>query len=311
MPTEKRKRRTKSDVEKKRHPYKNGQRWCQICQAYKPAEEFGAQLTARCHEHWLIWNREKNRKRHAAHPEEDVQRAKRWREQNPKQAQINSRKQAARQKALGYPATKKWQKNNPDKVREGWRKNDKKWRTENPEKHQAAAHRKRVRRQGNNIGQHTGQELRTLQEQFNDTCLYCQKSKEAWDHIIPVSRGGTNFIWNMAPTCKPCNSSKHAQHPLEFLTQCHPTARGVEHIKNALHQHELLGNPARYKRNNYEKIASATLWDALEAVYRTKRKVTLANLDVTQFAASTFYRRIGSLPQINAMLIERCSCKEK
>jgi len=28
------------------------------------------------------------------------------------------------------------------------------------------------------------------------------------DHIIPASKGGTNTVWNMRPTCQPCNTKR-------------------------------------------------------------------------------------------------------
>ena len=31
------------------------------------------------------------------------------------------------------------------------------------------------------------------------------------DHIVPVSKGGTNVWWNLTTLCRPCNSSKGAR----------------------------------------------------------------------------------------------------
>lgn len=31
------------------------------------------------------------------------------------------------------------------------------------------------------------------------------------DHVVPLSRGGTNYIDNIQPLCGPCNSQKHAK----------------------------------------------------------------------------------------------------
>ena len=38
------------------------------------------------------------------------------------------------------------------------------------------------------------------------------------DHVIPLSKGGTNFPSNLVPACLACNSSKQAQHYREFAT---------------------------------------------------------------------------------------------
>ena len=41
-----------------------------------------------------------------------------------------------------------------------------------------------------------------------DPCSYCGRPSTAVDHIIPISGGGTVEWDNLAPSCKPCNSSK-------------------------------------------------------------------------------------------------------
>lgn len=50
-------------------------------------------------------------------------------------------------------------------------------------------------------------------EQFSKqvkSCCYCGKSdvKLTIDHIVPISRGGTNSLNNIALACGHCNSSK-------------------------------------------------------------------------------------------------------
>lgn len=39
-------------------------------------------------------------------------------------------------------------------------------------------------------------------------CVYCGAAATEVDHIVPLSRGGTNEEPNLAPCCKPCNASK-------------------------------------------------------------------------------------------------------
>jgi hypothetical protein len=45
------------------------------------------------------------------------------------------------------------------------------------------------------------------------TCQYCRMAvaDPECDHIMPISRGGSNHPSNLATTCKPCNRSKGAK----------------------------------------------------------------------------------------------------
>lgn len=62
----------------------------------------------------------------------------------------------------------------------------------------------------NNGGSHTLLEFQTLCDMFGNQCLCCgQKVKLTEDHIIPLSRGGSDDISNIQPLCQSCNSSKN------------------------------------------------------------------------------------------------------
>jgi hypothetical protein len=64
-------------------------------------------------------------------------------------------------------------------------------------------------------GSHTFGEWETLKAQYNWTCPCCSKSEPqiilTEDHIIPLSKGGSNNIENIQPLCKFCNSKKWTQ----------------------------------------------------------------------------------------------------
>jgi hypothetical protein len=46
----------------------------------------------------------------------------------------------------------------------------------------------------------------------HNTCVYCGSSRKLHvDHIVPVSRGGSNAFENLATSCGPCNQSKGAK----------------------------------------------------------------------------------------------------
>jgi hypothetical protein len=67
----------------------------------------------------------------------------------------------------------------------------------------------------NATGSHTFGEWENLKAQYDWTCPSCRKSepeiKLTEDHIIPLSRGGSNNIENIQPLCGSCNSKKWAK----------------------------------------------------------------------------------------------------
>lgn len=55
---------------------------------------------------------------------------------------------------------------------------------------------------------HSEDEWRRLLWRYCGVCAYCGELAAERDHVIPVSRGGTDFIGNILPACRACNASK-------------------------------------------------------------------------------------------------------
>lgn len=53
-------------------------------------------------------------------------------------------------------------------------------------------------------------EWEELKLKHNNKCACCGKEKSLTkDHIVPLSKGGTNYISNIQPLCRSCNSRKN------------------------------------------------------------------------------------------------------
>lgn len=66
-------------------------------------------------------------------------------------------------------------------------------------------------------GSHTLEEWNELKEKHNHCCVICGMQEpftDQWypwlteDHIIPISKGGSNYIKNIQPLCHRCNCLK-------------------------------------------------------------------------------------------------------
>ena len=115
-------------------------------------------------------------------------------------------------------ASRKWQRKNPDKVK-AWAK---RWRDNNPDKVRLFS-QKRDFRKRNAEGDFTLGEWNSKLEEYNYRCAYCGCELDTdiitIDHVIPISRGGPNYIENLVPACRSCNSKKHTKTADEFLAE--------------------------------------------------------------------------------------------
>ena len=63
-------------------------------------------------------------------------------------------------------------------------------------------------------GTATAKQVQDRWEFYGNVCYLCGKLAEAIDHIIPLSKGGSNWPANLRPICKLCNSTKGSKWPL-------------------------------------------------------------------------------------------------
>lgn len=89
------------------------------------------------------------------------------------------------------------------------------WEKKRIEHHAAVAKRKGA------PGKYTRGEWLELLAEYKYRCAYCgtkltRKTASA-DHVIPLGRGGTNWIDNIVPACLPCNQRKNFLTAKEYL----------------------------------------------------------------------------------------------
>ena len=186
--------------------------------------------------------RERNRRYAARHPEKVASAVRRWQERNA--AKLQAAREANRAKKRAYDAqyniknaerkrayTRQWAKENPerkrladaayhasiDKIAE--RERLAKWRAENPGRKKVHENNRRERTKGSKLSPDLPDRLLKLQRGLCACCRVSLGSKYHLDHIMPLSRGGSNTDSNIQLLCPPCNMQKKAKHPIDFMQQ--------------------------------------------------------------------------------------------
>lgn len=102
---------------------------------------------------------------------------------------------------------KEWNKHHPDVIIAATLK----WKKRNPEKNRHISNLAQDKARGA-IGSHTLKEWDILKKKYGNACCFCKQQepeiKLTRDHIIPIEKGGNNYITNIQPLCKSCNSIK-------------------------------------------------------------------------------------------------------
>jgi 5-methylcytosine-specific restriction endonuclease McrA len=220
-----------TDEEKKRRKAESDKRYRE---AHKPTQE---QLAKRAEKNrrWRERNpermRELSRKYYAENPEKFRALHKAERLRNPEKIRERFAAWAAKNKdhlkqyrAARYRANKEqdlanskiWKAANAERIKEWMRR----YRTENPQAsviHQQNR-RARKRQNGGKLSKGVAQKLLVLQRH---KCACCKANLRLvgyqLDHIEPLALGGRNDDQNMQLLCPPCNRSKHAKPPHEFM----------------------------------------------------------------------------------------------
>lgn len=210
---------------------------CNKCGDWKPVSEFSRHRAPKgdgyrysCREcirtvrrAYYAANRErfhaKQRAYYQMHSEEIIAANKHYRQANPERVKTTNRsyyyrnreqrKQAQKARNVRRRALQR------EEVRSYYRSYYRAQKQATPEKvrrHERVQERRRRNRKLQLVGSHTEAEWEALKVTYSSTCLCCGKREPditlTRDHIVPIVKGGSDWITNIQPLCPSCNSSK-------------------------------------------------------------------------------------------------------
>ncbi len=172
--------------------------WCKVCisarvreNRRKRLEQYAQYEKSRAN---LPHRVEARRKYQEEHKEQVSEYKKRWAAENKDRVSDSRHKHYERNRKEVIARSKKWAESNPEKVRQA--------KTNNLRKRRAARHASH--------GSFTAQEFEELCESYGNKCLACGDTEAVLeaDHIVPLTRGGSDDISNIQPLCGSCNRKK-------------------------------------------------------------------------------------------------------
>lgn len=174
---------------------------CRICGESKPLDRFSKRPKSRANDGYrndckaCVVARTSGRDR--------SEYSRQWRADNAERIQ-RYRTEHPRDDRAGY--FRQYRADNPDRIRAIVGKSIRK----NKASRTARGHERRAVPMDDTAREYVALLLR-------DLCSYCPSPAVTIDHIVPLSRGGTNDWWNLTGACKSCNSSKGTRHLLQHL----------------------------------------------------------------------------------------------
>lgn len=158
---------------------------------------------------YYILNKDVFKKRYLDNKDRYYEGQKRFKEKNPNYHKKYDAKYRAENRERLNAARRAKSKLAEEKVKIAIR--SKEYKKNHPEKVAEQRHLRRARL-WKAAGSHTPKEWGELKEKYNNLCLCCgEKKKLTVDHVIPLSKGGTNDIDNIQPLCASCNSRKNTK----------------------------------------------------------------------------------------------------
>jgi 5-methylcytosine-specific restriction endonuclease McrA len=161
---------------------------------------------------------EKQRLKYLNDPEKCRANARDWRNRNIDAAREKNREWAKENRDRMRVSAKEWRARNVDHVREKSREAY----ARNKEAYKARARNRKARKK-NAEGHHTSADIERIRLAQRNKCAICKevlvKATTHVDHILPLSKGGSNWPKNLQLLCKSCNLKKWSCDPIEFMQE--------------------------------------------------------------------------------------------
>jgi 5-methylcytosine-specific restriction endonuclease McrA len=174
---------------------------CTRCKKSKPLSEFGNRggkqshlLNSWCKPCRSGHNAERLNERYHNEPG-FKDRIKQYQKDNPEIIKAAKEREYQKNRQAYIDRANRWAKNNPaliSQIKRRYKAKRKVWEMS---------------------GSFTQDEWDALCEFYENKCLSCGRAdvKLTVDHVVPLSKGGSNMIDNIQPLCGSCNSSKNAK----------------------------------------------------------------------------------------------------
>ena len=124
--------------------------------------------------------------------------AKAWKAKNPERARANRRKSYERNRDREIARAKEWYAANP------W------WRPSFVERNGRRLRDLMALRKSERTGAKAMFDPSDVRDAYGGRCWACGSAERiGMDHIVPLTRGGSNCAFNLRVLCGPCNARKH------------------------------------------------------------------------------------------------------